>query len=503
MRDAFSLLLLTLVSFALAGPAKADTLGSELPPVVVEAPPAEETTSAPSAALERAEATSSGAEAAPAAEELASSSASTPASASITVAVPRAAMVGTSPYQDEELEALRKERDRLMMENSIRTERLRKEMSDLQAERDRLALENNLERERLQHELAEKRAELERSSVEVEAYTRRAALRLAEHREQLEADLLQLRGEEERLRLANAVAAQRIEGQMGELRFREAEFKLEKTTMEMDIARLQAELLRRERQDQLVDLAPENRNYQADPFVNGRLVVSDRRIALNGPIWEGTARHVVERIDFYNNQNTEFPIFLVIDSSPGGSVMAGDRILKAMKGSQAPVYVVVRSFAASMAATIATLADRSFAYPNAIILHHQMSGMLFGNLTQQREALEFAQVWWQRMAKPIAAKMGISLEEYTSMMYQRSSDGDWKEFADEAKRLKWVDEVVDQIWETSVARNPDSGGSPRGAYGLELEEKRDQAGNAFALLPRLQPFDYYYLYNPDSYYRIR
>ena len=50
-------------------------------------------------------------------------------------------------------------------------------------------------------------------------------------------------------------------------------------------------------------------------------------------------------------------IFIVIDTSPRGSVMAGYRILKAMESSDAPVHVVVKSFAASMAAAITTLGE--------------------------------------------------------------------------------------------------------------------------------------------------
>ena len=54
--------------------------------------------------------------------------------------------------------------------------------------------------------------------------------------------------------------------------------------------------------------------------------------------------------------------------------------------SDAPVHVVVKSFAASMAAAITTLAKESYAYPNAVILHHQISSTVFGqlNLTEQR-----------------------------------------------------------------------------------------------------------------------
>ena len=106
------------------------------------------------------------------------------------------------------------------------------------------------------------------------------------------------------------------------------------------------------------------------------MVISDRRIPLNGPITNETADYVTTRIHFFNNKDPKLPIFIVIDDSPGGSVMAGYRILKAMEGSDAPVHVVVKSFAASMAAAIATLAKHSYAYPNAVILHHQISAGL-------------------------------------------------------------------------------------------------------------------------------
>ena len=96
--------------------------------------------------------------------------------------------------------------------------------------------------------------------------------------------------------------------------------------------------------------------YLADPLLkDGTLVISDRRIDLNGPIFSDLADHVTERINYFNNKNEGYPIFIVINDSPGGSVMSGMRIMKAMHGSEAPVYVVVKSFAASMAAALTTL----------------------------------------------------------------------------------------------------------------------------------------------------
>jgi ATP-dependent Clp protease protease subunit len=219
-----------------------------------------------------------------------------------------------------------------------------------------------------------------------------------------------------------------------------------------------------------------------------------------------TADRITERINFFNNQNHEFPIFIVIDQSPGGSVAAGYKILRTMKGSEAPVYVVVRSFAASMAAGITTLANRSFAYPNAIILHHQLSAGAGGNLTEHRERVKELEEWWKRLATPVAAKMGLSLDDFIKRMYQKKSTGDWQEFADNAKKLRWVDEVADVIREESYVKNPDTNPTaraiPRG-LGDGVEEEVDARGHAVARLPRLSPIDAYYLYDPDSYYRLR
>jgi ATP-dependent Clp protease protease subunit len=208
---------------------------------------------------------------------------------------------------------------------------------------------------------------------------------------------------------------------------------------------------------------------------------------------------VTERIHYYNNISTH-PIFIVIDSCPGGSVMEGYRIVKAMQASRAPVYVVVKSFAASMAAVITTMADKSYVYPNAIILHHQMSTMNWGNMTQLKEQLDLAKEWERRLHVPVAEKMGISLDEFRKKMYEKNSNGDWQEFGDKAVDLKWATNVVHEIDETGFTKNPDvESNVPKPAFWLG--EKTDEKGARFVSLPRLQPFDFYFIYNPDRYYR--
>ena len=238
----------------------------------------------------------------------------------------------------------------------------------------------------------------------------------------------------------------------------------------------------------------------------GTLIISDRRIALNGVIRSGTADYITSRINYYNNKNEKLPIFIVIDSSPGGSVMEGYRILKSMEGSVAPVYVLVKSLAASMAATITALAEKSFAYPNALFLHHQMSRSITFmslNLTEQKELHENSQRWWTRLAKPVADKMGVSLDEFVKQMYENSSRGDWSEFGTEAKKLKWVDQIVERVSETSLLKDPDSEESKYTSELSVLKEELNEQGKPVMYLPRLSPMDHYYLYNPDNYYHMR
>ena len=262
--------------------------------------------------------------------------------------------------------------------------------------------------------------------------------------------LIELRAAKERAELEAELAVALFSKQ-------NSTFKSSELAWNAKLSELRAKVAEREKELEVDAYAEQRPVYLKDPLTPaGELVLSDRRIPLNGVITADTADEVSARIDYFNNKNKEWPIFIVIDDSPGGSVMAGYKILKSMQSSNAPVYVLVKSFAASMAAAITTLAERSFAYPNAIILHHQISNGMMGNLTVQREGVKTLEQWWQRLAAPIAAKMGVSTDDFVKQMYAHTATGDWKEFADDAVKLKWVDTVVGRCHETACIKHPDS-----------------------------------------------
>jgi len=379
----------------------------------------------------------------------------------------------------QKVRQLTEERDEQMLKNTLMTEKLRAELAPLEHEQRKLQIKGQMEDEKTSQAAAALRYQRDKTRLEND---------LA--REKLAAD--QIKADADRLRRDIVVA--------------ELDFQARKLRQESDLAdnktvAIRADLELREKKDAWKKQANREPEYEKNPFKNGVLTVTDRRIAIEGPIVYGTADFVTERIHYFNNKSEEFPIFLVIDRSPGGSVMEGYRILKAMQASKAPVHVVVKSYAASMAATIATLAPHSYAYPNAVILHHQIWSVLFGNPTQQKQQLDMLKEWDRRLREPIARKMGTTMDKFTAKMYEQNVDGDWEEFADAAVRLKWIDHVVHEIRETGILKEPETKSEDKPKLAFGLAEEHDAKGDRFVRLPRLQHSDAYFLYNRDGYYR--
>jgi ATP-dependent Clp protease, protease subunit len=400
------------------------------------------------------------------------------------------------PAAAVELADMLRQRDRLQLENSLGDEKLRRELAATQAELTRLKNESDLLKARAERELAERRIAIDTAKVEMETINSRLALESARRQAETQAQLVDLRAAKDRVELEAELAT-------AEFTKRASTFKATELEWNSKTQELRAKLALREKEEESNHYADEKPVYLKDPLTaKNELILSDRRIPLNGLITMATADDICARIDYFNNKNKEYPIFIVIDDSPGGSVMAGYKILKSMESSTAPVYVVVKSFAASMAAAITTLAPRSFAYPNAVILHHQISNGMMGNLTEQREGLRTLEQWWQRLAAPIAAKMGISTDEFVKQMYAHTTTGDWKEFADEAVKLKWVDTVVGRCHETAWRKNPGADSGSAVAKAEATSPKLDAKGRTYQGVPRLNPVDCYYLHNPDSYYRV-
>lgn len=381
----------------------------------------------------------------------------------------------------------------------------------LSDESKKLREEMDLDATRFRHKISVYEKELEEKRLAIEKAKIDRKLVVEEEAEQIAS----VQRELERLKLQIELQKKQAESEQVKLDAELAALRAEKVRIEHAI---QSEDLKEKLEERVLG----EEQYPDEPFQDGVLTVSLRRIELNGPIMAGAADYVCQRIDYFNNQSDK-PIFLVLDECPGGSATEGFQIVQAMKNSKAPVHVVVKRLAASMGAIIATLADHSYCYPDAIILHHQGSTMIMGNGRNMEDQIrQFKQVS-KRLIGGVADKLGISEEEFVDQMYANRSSGDWDLFGNEAVEKGWIGNIATTIREQGVRKMPQGsrpmmamgmpGPAPTGEvapaaatghlerFSIELREEVDNEGNRFVRLPRLSPLDAWMMYNPDGYYR--
>ncbi|WP_250238738.1 ATP-dependent Clp protease proteolytic subunit [Cardinium endosymbiont of Oedothorax gibbosus] len=375
----------------------------------------------------------------------------------------------------------------LEAENALNRARLEKQLSTIIAQIEQLRLKKELQRlnkeieddnAREAHDKAMLLLNMEREKVTIELELAKA--RFMKQMEQYDTQLITL--------------DKKIQLEKGQTQL------LQETShrLQAEMGALQAKIAR----DNYIQKKP---IYLKDPLIkrSNTLVLSDRYIQLNGSITPWKANYIVDQIHYFNNKNSQYPIFLIIGYSPGGWVSAGWNILQAIEHSKAPVYVVVKAFAASMAALITTLATKSYAYPNAEILHHHPGiKNFFGrlNLRETKEMYEDLKETWNRLGGRVARKMGISLAAFEKKLYEKSMYGDWMEYGDNAKKLKWVDYVISGIQHSAVSSLPDPTD-----YTFEQFIKQYGFGEAKGKEPSeewychaLAPHDFDYSYRPTN-----
>jgi ATP-dependent Clp protease protease subunit len=120
--------------------------------------------------------------------------------------------------------------------------------------------------------------------------------------------------------------------------------------------------------------------------------------------------------------------------------------------------------------------------------------------------MKTADRWYNRLATPVAKKMGLTLDQFTKAMYRHNADADWEEFGTDAKKLKWVDNVVERIVETGIIEEKPEAPVVRIGFHFSdgCEMKADAKGTPFIQLPVLEnPFDCWWLYDKRGLYKAQ
>lgn len=103
-------------------------------------------------------------------------------------------------------------------------------------------------------------------------------------------------------------------------------------------------------------------------------LLSDRKVFLWGQVDDDSAKHVVERLLYFDSLNQD-EIKLYINS-PGGYVTAGFSIYDTIKQIKSPVSTICTGLAASMGSILLSAGEKGkrFIQPNARVMIHQPSG---------------------------------------------------------------------------------------------------------------------------------
>ena len=396
----------------------------------------------------------------------------------------------------QELMELRVMLEKYSIDHETAMKRHQLEMAEIEIRISKINAENRLEQEKT----TQKQLVFMRQQEDLEKEKRTLQTENSLQSEKLQ----KLSLENQAKNIAQEKEQQSLDLEQNRLGLEQNRLGLEQSKINKMMNELQASVAKIEIEKKLARQVSSPSTYPDKPYERGVLTISDRKIPIDGPILPGLGSHVEGLINFYNNKSNTAPIFIVIEDSPGGSVAEGFRILKAMESSRAPIHVIVKTFAASMSACIVTLADESYAYPNATILHHQMSSRpTGGNMTDLSDSIETAKKWEKRIFAPLLKKLGYkSMSSFKKDLYKHNARGDWMNFADEARKLRWVKNVPHTVNDKGVTIHPDDQAEKNVQRPFVLTSaKKDNNGLFYQEIPAPRPFDFYYLYNPGSFYR--
>lgn len=107
------------------------------------------------------------------------------------------------------------------------------------------------------------------------------------------------------------------------------------------------------------------------------------------------------------------PIWLKINS-PGGSVLDGAALVAAMQASKVPVYTVCTQLCASMAAIIHQYGTKRYMTGKSLLMFHNASMALQGNLPEMLTRLNMMNSYTQKMDAYIAKRSGQTVEQFNT-----------------------------------------------------------------------------------------
>lgn len=121
------------------------------------------------------------------------------------------------------------------------------------------------------------------------------------------------------------------------------------------------------------------------------------------------------RIREMNQENSNEPIVLLLDS-PGGSVIAGSKIISAIEASRRPVYTVCVTLCASMAAMIHSYGNIRMSVDRSILMFHNASGGAQGEVPRMLSLLHTLDRYIKKMDNNVITRSKLDSKHYYELV---------------------------------------------------------------------------------------
>lgn len=144
---------------------------------------------------------------------------------------------------------------------------------------------------------------------------------------------------------------------------------------------------------------------------------------------------------------------LILINSPGGSIVDGISFADTIKNSKLKTVCLVDGLAASMAAVTLQYCSERYATQSSVIMFHNGSTSMSGNVAFMSSELEFVNKISKMMDSVVADRLGIS---YDDLKTHQNTEW-WLVGADEAKKAHAIDDSATVTLKAAPPASPTSG----------------------------------------------
>lgn len=181
---------------------------------------------------------------------------------------------------------------------------------------------------------------------------------------------------------------------------------------------------------------PSSAQYLIPLYESPTTAVVTNSVTLYGEVSPENAAKLIAGIQEANEQKTDDPIYLYINS-PGGDVLSGGMIVDAMSASRRPIYTVAVGMAASMAAFIHTYGAKRYMAPHSVLMFHRASVGMEDDLSHIAERIALVNRIVAEYEQHLSKLTGLSIAEI-----QAHENTQWWMLPAEALKNHLIDGVL-------------------------------------------------------------